>query len=124
MSIDCKFRLYKGFWKCRRCGWVHDQATETPPHRNCLGKGVGTYLHQLLSRVGLKLKKGCKCKQWITRMNREGPAWCEKNIHSIVEEMRAEARRRKLPFLGYGAKLLIRRAIKLARQEERKGGET
>jgi len=50
-------------------------------------------------------------------MDQRGPNWCEKNTDTIVGWMQEEAKRRRLPFVGYVAKLLVRRAIKLTRME-------
>ena len=45
------------------------------------------------------------------------PGWCEKNIDEIVGWLEEEARKRRLPFVRYAAKLLVRRAIRLAYKE-------
>lgn len=44
------------------------------------------------------------------------PGWCERHIEEIVGWLREEANRRSLPFLDAVGRMLVRRAIKLARQ--------
>jgi hypothetical protein len=44
-------------------------------------------------------------------MNRNGVEWCRRNLDTIVEWLRVEAVRAKLPFNEWAAKILIRRAI-------------
>lgn len=73
---------------------VEDQDTPTQSARS-LGSGVGTNLAALLKAVGIDVKDGCGCEEWIIKMN----AWTiEQNIEhrqEIIEHLKdraAEAR--------------------------------
>ena len=45
------------------------------------------------------------------------PGWCEQNIDEIVGWLREEATKRGLPFLDMAGRLLVKRAIRNARQK-------
>lgn len=81
----------------------------------------GTKLKSLLkSWLGVSASPNCSCNARARAMDdneaRE-PGWCEKNIDEIVGWLEEEARKRRLPFVRYAAKLLVRRAIRLAYKE-------
>jgi len=78
--------------------------------------GPGTELKKLLGKMGINPKGPCECEQQAIMMDQRGPDWCEKNIEKIVDVMKKEARRRRLPFVPAGARLLIRRAIRNSRR--------
>jgi hypothetical protein len=44
------------------------------------------------------------------------PGWAEKNIEEIVDWMQEEAKKRKLPFVRAGAKVLVKLAIRRAKK--------
>jgi hypothetical protein len=44
------------------------------------------------------------------------PGWCEAHLDEIVGWLREEAEKRGLPFLDMAGRLLVRRAISLARR--------
>jgi hypothetical protein len=50
-------------------------------------------------------------------MDENGPDWCEENLETIVGWLQEEAKRRKLPFVRTGARLLVRYAIRRARKK-------
>ena len=79
------------------------------------GYGPGTELKQLLGRLGIAPKPGCKCLARAEEMDRRGCDWCAANLPLIVGWLREEATRRKLPFIESVASLLVRRAIHTAR---------
>lgn len=82
--------------------------------------GPGDRLHWLLKRFGIKYTEGCTCKAMQLQMNEWGPKGCREHMDKILDHMAKEAKRRNLPFLRSGAKILVRLAI---RQSERKGVE-
>lgn len=84
-----------------------------------LSIGPGTELRKIITRFGFKPKPGCKCNQHIQEMNVKGCDWCEENIDTISGWLREEAQRSGLPFIETGARILIRRAIKNARQDSK-----
>jgi hypothetical protein len=49
-------------------------------------------------------------------MDAFGCDWCEAHIDTIVGWLREEAGKRKLPFLDAAGRLLVKRAIYLARR--------
>ena len=85
------------------------------------GARPGAKLKSLLkSWLGVSASPNCSCNARARAMDdneaRE-PGWCEKNIDEIVGWLEEEARKRRLPFVRYAAKLLVRRAIRLAYKE-------
>tara|TARA_E500000331_G_scaffold136638_1_gene133442 strand:+ start:933 stop:1403 length:471 start_codon:yes stop_codon:yes gene_type:complete len=71
----------------------------------------GTELTKLLSKVGVKYKAECSCKDKAAAMNTRGVDWCRKNIELIVDWLAAEAKNRKLPFMRLAGKALVKIAI-------------
>lgn len=53
-------------------------------------------------------------------MNQQGCDWCEKHIDTVVGWLREEATKRKLPFIDFAGKLIVKRAISLSRAAQRK----
>lgn len=49
-------------------------------------------------------------------MDRQGVEWCEQNIDTIVGWLREQAHARGLPFFDAVGRMLVRRAIRNARQ--------
>lgn len=83
-----------------------------------LEKGVGTELKKLLSKIGIKASPTCSCNHKAKIMNMKGILWCENNIDTILSWLKEEATKRKLPFVEYAAKLLIKRAVFNAKKNE------
>ena len=79
--------------------------------------GPGTELKKLLSKIGIKAKPNCSCNARAKQMDLWGCDECEKRIDEIVGWLREEANKRKLPFIDYAGKMLIKRAIKNARNK-------
>jgi hypothetical protein len=77
--------------------------------------GPGTYLSNLLKKIGIVSSPNCSCKYRIKIMNVNGNDWCENNINTIITWLKEEAKKRKLPFIDFAAELLVNRAIKLSR---------
>jgi len=57
-------------------------------------------------------------------MNKWGIAGCEQNVETIVEWMKEEAAKRKLPYLNTVGRILVRRAISNARREAERAKDT
>lgn len=85
-----------------------------------LVRGVGTELHKLLGMVGIHMQKGCACRARMTQMNKWGCDGCEENMETVLEWLKEEAAKRRLPFVRVAAALLVRRAIFNARREARR----
>jgi len=136
-SIWCpRHRMYKGprWVKLCQTNKVYFEAWETGvgPGQNLVKAqdvvkktktpGPGDFLHSLLGKLGINPTKKCKCKSRIHLMNVWGPDGCEKNLDKIENWLREEAKAQDLPYWGFAAKLLIRRAISNARRAASKVG--
>jgi len=120
--IDCETLT------CKICGKPVRQGCDIK--RNCVPSSnipqpknkinmVGTELKKLLSKIGIQSKKGCGCSdraRHIDYMESIEPGWAEKNIEEIVDWMQEEAKKRKLPFVRAGAKVLVKLAIRRAKK--------
>ena len=82
---------------------------ETPDH-------PGTLLSKMIKSLGFVMSDSCSCKKHALEMNEKGNDWCEQNIDTIVEWLREEATKRKLPFIDLVGKLMVSRAIKKSRK--------
>jgi hypothetical protein len=78
--------------------------------------GPGTILSGMLSAMGINSTPNCSCRARAIRMNTEGPDWCENNLQTILDWLREEAKKRKLPFVESGAKLMVQKAISKSRR--------
>jgi hypothetical protein len=78
--------------------------------------GPGTELKKLLALAGIVATPDCSCNARAAEMDRNGTAWCEGNIDTIVGWLREQAQARGLPFLDVAGRLLVRRAIRNARR--------
>jgi len=88
-------------------------------HKSSIPTGPGTELKKLLSRIGIQSKNGCGCSdkaRHIDYMEIIEPGWAEKNVELIVDYLEEEAKKRKLPFLRAGAKVLVKLAIRRAKK--------
>lgn len=85
-----------------------------------LGEGVGTELKNMLSTIGISASAGCSCHQRAKAMNDNGLQWCKEHTDTIVSWLEEEAKKRKIPFLKFGAKKLIKFAIKKYEKKESK----
>jgi len=80
-------------------------------------RGPGTELHKLLSKFGIRMKKGCSCRGRVVQMNMWGCDACEENIDVISGWLKEESEKRGLPYVECIAKLIVRTAIKKARKQ-------
>lgn len=90
-------------------------ATPPAPERQPKG-GPGTELRKLLETIGIRDVPGCKCKLYAAQMDARGSDWCEANVETIVGWLAEEAKRQGLPFVPIAGRLLVKVAIKRARQ--------
>lgn len=82
--------------------------------------GVGTELKKLLAKIGIAATPTCSCNKRARTMDEKGIDWCKENIDLIVSWLREEAEKRRLPFVDFAGKLLVKRAISLAEKAEKK----
>lgn len=95
--------------------WTIDTTHPSYPSKNKIG-GVGTELKKLLGRFGIRATSSCSCNTRARTMDKNGIEWCENNIDTIVGWLRQEANKRKLPFIDYAGKVLVKKAISNAKR--------
>lgn len=78
--------------------------------------GPGTELTKIFSWFGLNGSASCHCTSHAAEMDRWGPDRCEKNLAIIVQWLADEAKNQRLPFVKFGASLLVKTAIKRSRK--------
>ena len=76
----------------------------------------GQELKKLLKKIGITSSPNCSCNKKARFMDTQGVKWCEENIDTIIDWLREEATKRKLPFIDIAAKLLIKKAISNAKR--------
>lgn len=83
-------------------------------------KGPGWHLRTLISRLGFRPVAGCKCRQRAELMDRNGTAWCRKNIGTIIGWLKEEHVRSKaagltrMPWNHLAARAVVELAIRKA----------
>lgn len=87
---------------------------EQEPH------GPGTILSNMLSIIGIKSSPTCSCKRHALEMNSRGVDWCENNVETICEWLKAESVNRNIPYVDGIAKIIVVRAIKKAKKYREK----
>lgn len=93
-----------------------DTDHEAYPHRCCEPMpGVGTALKGILERFGIKASPTCSCTKKARYMDEMGVEWCEENIELIVKWIGDEARKRRLPYFKAVGRMLVTRAIRVAK---------
>lgn len=117
---------------CLSCGQTLP-LTESPGQWRCAclpvkvgapARGPGTELKKLLARVGITAAESCGCSAKAKIMDSRGCDWCEANVGVIVGWLRAEAEKRRLPFIDLLGNVLVRRAIRNARKEQARAEAT
>lgn len=111
---------------CRVCGRparhgnVYRECRQPPVvERKAASRGPGSELKKLLASFGITATPSCSCNAGAALMDEleaRFPGWCEGHIDEIVGWMRKEAAARGLPFLDVVGRLLVRRAVRNARQ--------
>lgn len=89
------------------------QALEPPKQ-----SGPGTELKKLLKTIGITASPNCSCNARAKKMDEWGPDECEKRIDEIVGWLKEEATKRKLPFIDYAGRIIVKKAIKNARKNK------
>lgn len=79
-------------------------------------KGPGTEMKKLLAKIGITSTPDCQCNARARYMDEQGPEWCEQNMAEIIGWLREEAEKRKLPFVDFAGRLLVKKAIANARK--------
>ena len=111
----------KECWSCttrRNCKPNQKNKQQSIVKNNLITGGPGTELKKLLFRIGIDSTSGCKCSdraKHMDYMEKKEPGWCETNIDDIVSWMGEEARKRNLPFIKTVAKMLVKLAIRKAK---------
>lgn len=77
--------------------------------------GPGCQLKRLLGKLGITSSPGCQCEVRASIMDTWGADECACRMDEIVDWLREEASRRGAPFIEPAARLLVKRAIYLAR---------
>lgn len=78
--------------------------------------GPGTELKKLLKKVGITASPNCSCNARARTMDQWGCDKCEERIDEIVGWLREEATKRRLPFVDAVGRMIVKRAIKMARK--------
>ncbi len=76
--------------------------------------GAGTELKKLLATIGITSTPNCSCNRRAATMNSNGIEWCKQNMSTILDWLKEESAKRKLPFVRFGAKKLVQLAIRRA----------
>jgi hypothetical protein len=98
----------------------------TPPVIQSAG-GPGTELKALLHTFGITSAPGCPCNEHAQEMDsREAaaPGWCEQNMDTILGWLEEQAQARGMPFIRTAAKMLVKRAISLAKRKSAPQGNS
>lgn len=104
--------------------WTVDETHPDYPRKRESSGGPGTELAAILSTLGMSYLEGCKCKKRARQMDEWGPDGCERQLYTIIGWLEEEAKRRKLPFIRWGAKTLVRVAIRRARRHKTRSAGT
>jgi predicted Fe-S protein YdhL (DUF1289 family) len=118
MNGRCRAIRYRGGYICHGCGQMSTDLNSMQC-RLAFG-GPGTELKKMLSGwpFYIEATPTCPCNRHAATMDEWGCDGCENRIDEIVEWLRLEASKRRLPFSTGAAKILIRRAISRARKKE------
>ena len=125
MSKECEFVYKDGVAHCPKCG-RRSVSTTGRLRAHCRPKpppvvgGPGTELKALLKTFGIVAKPNCSCNRRAAAMDKNGCAWCERNIAEIDRWLAEEAKKRKLPYFSLAGKMLIKLAIRRARKKGNK----
>ncbi len=105
-----KPHYFEMFLRESEAGWE-------PDNEKTLFSGPGSELLRLLTFFKWMCNlKDCDCNQRAAEMNKNGPEWCEDNIGAIVDWLKENARKCKMPF----SELIARRIVRLAIRRSQK----
>ncbi len=98
--------------------WGH-AALDGEPRDDSPGRGPGTELKALLAGWPFYITSSpdCSCNAMADRMDAMGPDWCAspEGMQEILEAMKKNAAAKSIPYVELAAKMLVRRAIRIAR---------
>lgn len=84
--------------------------------------GPGTNLKAFfLKWFGQKATPNCSCNAVAAQMDTMGPQWCRDNMDWILEQIRMNAERRKLPFIRAVVEPIVLLAIRKAERQAKSG---
>lgn len=78
--------------------------------------GPGSFLKKYLGRIGITSTPNCSCNAKAKHMDTMGIEWCEQNLDIIVGWLKEEAEKRRLPFVPWPTRLLVKKAIAAAKK--------
>jgi hypothetical protein len=104
---------------CPRCGFVSKfrnaiRQCRKPAPKTC---GPGCQLRRTLAWWGIRDDGKCGCDSFAAQMDAWGPDECFRRIEEIVEHLRQAAEKKGLPFISTAARIMVGRAIEVARAE-------
>ena len=76
---------------------------------------VGSILRDLLHGLGFVERSGCRCGDWIAKLNRWGVAGVEANRNMVIERLATMAAARGVPFSRLAARIALARAVTIAK---------
>jgi hypothetical protein len=97
---------------CPRNAIAELDAIQSPPS----AAGPGSFLKKYLSRIGITSTPNCSCNAKTKHMDTMGIEWCEQNLDTIVGWLKEEAEKRRLPFVLWPTRLLVKKAIAAAKK--------
>jgi len=107
--MPCVTKQEDGLW------WIDETHPSYPHPKNpCL---AGAELKAMLSWLGIKAARGCKCNDRSERMDREGCQWVKDNVEEVVDWLEEEAKNRSLPFLRAAGRALVLLAVRRAEEK-------
>jgi hypothetical protein len=81
-------------------------------------RGPGTELKKLLAGWPFRImaKPNCSCNARARTMDERGCDWCSANEGTIIGWLREEAAKRRILFIEFAARMVVRKAIANARK--------
>jgi hypothetical protein len=98
---------------------LQSELPESPVRPWPKGSGPGTELKTMLKWWGFEATPDCTCTKRANRMDDEGVQWCWDHFDEIMGWLEEEAKKRQNLFVPMAARMLLRRAIKLAAKKEK-----
>ena len=100
------------------CNPISRHEGEALVETRSLPAGPGTELKKLLKFLGLPDRPGCSCNKKAQLMDKWGWQVCSipEKEDEIISWLKQEAVKRKLPFVEWGARVIVRRAVRNARK--------
>ncbi len=90
----CQFIERGGRYYCPVCDPDFQHPEEAPIIRECKAPGVGTELEKFFSRLGIRKRDGCRCKELRDMLDTLEPRQVMEAADSVAREMAREAEKR------------------------------